>query len=155
LYTDSCVSWFESGSTSGLEYSGNGLVNNMPRTDKYVLSFVANYGWIKIQNPAKIPQALYVSYMTTGPDSRYPKTKVRIIETGRVKVLNTGVSGSFGEEHVHVQKVQFVGMVNPGESKVTFEVMERSVWPFRLTSVMVTTKFDMNTFRLPGGNQPI
>jgi len=94
---DYCMNWFESGDTTGISYSSNGVVEKMPRTAKYTLSFgdVAGLGWdgekgdgwikkkgdgwIRVENPTDRVLVLYLGYMTTGPKpSLYPATQVFI-----------------------------------------------------------------------------
>lgn len=95
---DHCMNWFESGDTTGISYSSNGVVEKMPHTSKYTLSFNGTVdgvgldgekkdpwiqkkgdGWIRVENPTDRVLALSLGYMTTGPKpSLYPATKVVI-----------------------------------------------------------------------------
>jgi len=80
---DYCMNWFQTGDMTGIDYSPNGVVEKMPNTNKYTLSFTDGIGWdgekgggwIRVENPTDGVLALYLGYMTTGPrPSLYPAT---------------------------------------------------------------------------------
>ena len=156
-YHDSCVSWFESGDTSGIEYTKNIKLEKFANKNgpKFALSFFQNAGSITLTNPSKNYMALYLAYMTTGPGtSKYPKTEVQIIhasgdmaENNQPNIpytitLDVQASNAWGNSgvDVHVQKLKEIGMIPPGQTILNFKALNKTQWPFRLVSVVVSRK---------------
>ena len=77
---DQCYNWFTSGLIGDeVKYSSNGIIKQMPNTNKYVLYFKDdnnNDNWIQVNNPTNINVEFLIGYMTTGPPpSKYPKVE--------------------------------------------------------------------------------
>jgi len=166
MYSDHCINWFETGNTDGIEYSNNGVVERMPGTGKFTLSFDddgVSDNWIKVRNPDDKPLALHLGYMTSGPaPSLYPKTEV-IIENvvddiGSIGqrtdpiVLDMNSEDRFAGRDVHISQIAKVGMINPGDSIVYFRAIEETERPFRLVSVLVMSDGGGGSLLAIGGN---
>jgi len=163
MYSDHCINWFETGNTDGIEYSKNGVVEAMPGTGKFTLSFVDDDGWIRVRNPDDKPQALHLGYMTSGPaPSLYPKTEViiediidNISSRGQGTepiVLDMNSEDRFAGRDVHISQIAKVGMINPGDSIVYFRAIEKTERPFRLVSVLVMSDGEEGSLLALGGN---
>jgi len=151
-YQDQCITWFESGNTRGIEYSSDVKLEKFANRNgpKYALSFGGKTGEVKVRNPSDIPMDLYLAYMSTGPGrSKYPSTKVRILEASNPPtenepekeiILDVQTSPDWNNAEVHVQKMQGVGTIPPGDVILLFESIDDSIWPFRLVSIVITQK---------------
>lgn len=149
-YTDSCVNWFETAVTTGVTFSENMKLEKMPNTLKFALSIQDDRdGYVSVHNPSNQSQALYLTYMTTGPSpSKYPKTEVVIVDKegssldqkflSEPIILDPNPNNNFGEKSVHVIRMEPVADIKPGESMVRIRPLEKTEWPFRLVSVIVT-----------------
>jgi len=165
---DQCTNWFESGDMDGIKYSSTGIVEKMPNTQKFALSFedgdepdakTDGKGWIGVTNPSNRPLSLYLGYMITGPSPNlYPRTEV-IIESeggdirGEPVVLEGDKDSVYGKRAVHISKIMKAGIIDPGYSIVRFSELEQTERPFRLVSVMLASYEDSEISELPGGNE--
>jgi len=167
MHQDHCINWFESGNTDGIEYSPNGVVEKMPGTEKFTLSFVGGDGggggWIKVRNPDDKPLALHIGYMTSGPPpSLYPKTAVviegiddnsdKVVSATSPIMLDMNSDDRFMGRDVHISTIVKVGLINPGESYVRFQPLEETERPFRLVSVLVMFDDEKGALQSLGGN---
>lgn len=151
-YLDQCTTWFESGNTAGIEYSEDIRLEEFANRNgpKYALSFREKTGTIKVRNHSDAPMDLYLTYMSTGPGpSKYPPTNVHIMkypysETERKEatqiLLDVQASPDWNNAEVHVQKMQEVGSIQPGETTLSFNSVGDSEWPFRLVSTIITKR---------------
>ena len=134
---DYCVDWFESGEVGQhLKYSENAVVDKMPNTNKYALSFEGGEGFIEITNPTSELLYLFVAYMTTYPERNYPETEASALN-GRKIVLSP--MSQLYHYKVHVARYGQMGHVESKSTmRVSFKELEESNWPFRLTQVVLT-----------------
>jgi hypothetical protein len=143
---DHCNSWFESGVVGeGVTYSANGVLDKMPNTEKYALSFddqdSGEGGWIAVDNPSNEVMDIFITYMTTGPPpSKYPSVSVtRTNRESMTFVLEPEAVG-YGDKNVHIARLAHIGTIYPNVEKdiILFKPLEKTEYPFRLVSVVIT-----------------
>ena len=144
---DYCLDWFKSGEVGqDLKYSPNAIVEKMPNSQKYAMSFRGGEGFIEITNPTNELLYLFVAYMTTSPQRNYPETEVSA-SNGKKMVLSPITEGF--DNKVHVAQFGKMGHVDPRTTiKLNFKELEKSEWPFRLTRVVLTPREDFGFHKI-------
>jgi len=144
---DYCLNWFQTGIIGdGLAYSDNAVVEKMPNTEKYAMSFEGEgESYIEMTNPSEHIMTFFIAFMTTGPaPCKYPKTEATR-EDGTKFFLDPLATpwGANPEQKVHVSRLLKVGEVQPHKTaRVTFESLEEEETerPFRLVQVVLTER---------------
>lgn len=151
---DFCQSWFETGQTT-VEHSANMNIKRLT-TDQNLPKHYRDYGkyameapssdnevsWITVHNPTPNPANVFARYMAMGPETKYPRTILR---------LNHTVSSSEGgilvhpllegyDRYVHLNQVKHVGSIPPGYNRLLIKPTEANKeCPFRITGVVVSS----------------
>jgi len=141
---DSCISWYESGKcpleiSEGLEVKSFDSYNT-----KFAIEFFYGHGGsVVVNNQFDHDRDLHLTYMTTGPaPTIYPLTKLNFptLEPERIHLteLDPTYDGRFNKP-VHVAKTTKVATIPPGETVLSFDVVEEGKSaPFRLTGISIT-----------------
>lgn len=138
---DHCDNWLQSGVIGdSLTYGDTFKILKMPNTEKYTLELTeGDSGWVKINNQADHPMRLYIGYMTTSPAPFvYPVMEARLEQTDLRVILEPSTIGYEENQKVHVPRLGDMGMVDPGEATIFFEVVEKAERPFRLVQTILT-----------------
>ncbi len=156
---DDCQNWFLSGDTGDtMKISHNGAVHPLSlvptnnnkkivtnnKNTKFVLTFDGDKGFITLNNSSNQTQALFISYMTTGPPpTPYPLTSVQVADTNIEILLDPNAPGDWQGRYVHLPREQYIGEIGPGEVTLFFQSLEREKkYPFSLVSYMLTPQKD-------------
>lgn len=151
-FKDNCVSWFQSGDTTGVQFSSDSIELeefSNKGGPKYALSFTQGTGTVTVTNPSNHPMDLYLTYMSMGPgSSNYPNTEVEIIprdtsneqdQQSPTKILlDSKAPRDWNHINVHVQKMIEIGTIAPGETTLRFNALDKTMWPFRLVAAIIT-----------------
>mmetsp|Transcript_10764 Transcript_10764/g.16514 ORF Transcript_10764/g.16514 Transcript_10764/m.16514 type:complete len:434 (-) Transcript_10764:342-1643(-) len=141
---DDCQSWYGTGEVNdALQIKNMEMVEF--QSGKFALE-VSGEGTIQVVNSWKKPMNLFVSYMVTGPERRYPKTRVWITKNDKtqkitsshdiVPVWTTTPKGL----KLHVVSHTRIGKLEVGES--TLHIAPKAegddFFNFRLVGIMVS-----------------
>lgn len=144
---DVCKSWFLTGEPGEDVKYGNRVKLHPMSTNqkKHVLSFPSPGGAVTLTNNSNKTQHLYISYMTSGPDSSlYPKTSVKIVGTDKDEIiLDPTPPGNWGDKYVHMPREAYIGEVEPGDVILLFRSLEESdakKHPFALVSYILSSE---------------
>jgi len=148
---DQCHSWFETG-VSPLEHNG-GQLKMFVKPDKYAheISLGSGESSIKFENKSKWPMPLYLIHMVW-KENVYPKAKVTILsyDSNEVSGARGGVEVQFDKRESiilnpihpregmrvwHVSYLSQVGYAQPGRNVVSFECVEKTERPLRITGL--------------------
>lgn len=124
--TDHCTTWFETGKTD--------LVTNMEMVDmnkdgkKFALEAKSDVqdNFIELNNPWSQTANLYVSYMSYGPEQKYPKALLEVKQDGQNTAsthIDPILANTPNGNPLHVITHRRVGPVKPGNSKLTVRAM--------------------------------
>lgn len=141
---DYCFNWFYSGVIDkAITLSDSAVVEIMPNTDKYGLSFKGGEGDFEVRNPSNEVMYLSIAHMSKTPEKKYPRTE---ISSGDKKlILNPHDEDWFYS--VHITKYVYFGEVQPQQTlKLHVKELEESEWPFRIVQIVMTPKEDFATF---------
>lgn len=134
---DSCHMWYQTGVLDESMYAPPTKMVRFAKKRsgyKYALEFPSDGGSISIQNPFKIPRALYLTFTTTA-SSLLPRVEVMVGDQQTI-VLETN------DQDAVLPRTVIVGFVNPGKTVVHFKPLSNSMKKFHLTggSLLGTTE---------------
>lgn len=138
---DQCYNWLIDGKIDpSISYGSSFKLTNMPNTQKYSLEFqndvpLEGNNDITVSNDADDTMDIFVGYLTTSPEQRYPM--VEASRTNGQKFQKP--ANSYGGKSIHVPETVHLGFMKPKTSlNDYFTPLEESEWPFRITSIMIT-----------------
>ena len=144
--TDLCSIWIESGIVDDSENKvlipPEVTINNFDISKvKYALEFpIDAETTVQLENPSKVPQRLYLTYMASYPNRLYPKMKVTI--RGANSEERIGFYVDPFEDHgfpAHFPVLGGVGLMEPGKNYIKFKPMDSGTkFPFRLVGYSVS-----------------
>jgi len=140
---DQCYNWLQTGEIKeGMSFGPNGSMEKMFNTLKYAVEYDFDKdhegNWFDVENQSNQEMELQIGFMATGPPpSKYPKVVATF--DGVDILLNPVADSSYGENTVHVDLQQKIGMLKPNaKERIHFRALEKTEWPFRLVEVMIT-----------------
>ena len=139
---DECDDWHESGKTK--EYHSEELQMIEYSNGKFALEVPPSGGYIQLLNPMQHEAHVYLNFLTTGPDKKYPKATLALKRKANFPhVMGQPVEvdpwNPDAQSDVHITDMVRVGTV-PARGRPVLVILPEegeSDWPFRITGVAV------------------
>mmetsp|Transcript_20921 Transcript_20921/g.31704 ORF Transcript_20921/g.31704 Transcript_20921/m.31704 type:complete len:442 (+) Transcript_20921:106-1431(+) len=144
--TDACQSWYATGKMTRKQ-----ATNNMQMVEfqegKFGLEIQKGAeGTLQVTNPGRKPVNLFISYMVTAPEQRYPKTRIwltygsnnRISSSQEITPVWQSSASQVAGLKLHVVSHARIGKLEVGNSTLHIAPKEETEYPFRLVGIMVT-----------------
>mmetsp|Transcript_8203 Transcript_8203/g.11828 ORF Transcript_8203/g.11828 Transcript_8203/m.11828 type:complete len:170 (-) Transcript_8203:51-560(-) len=137
---DFCVSWFETGNVTGVDYDPRMELHEFSRF-KYALEMKGlNSTWFRIWNDMDNDAEVILNYMSMGPDSTvYPTVNVSLSTSDQPPVTIDAFEYSPAYSFpIHIVQQKKIGTIPSGETTLFIEKVKENIHPFRIVGIIVT-----------------